>query len=313
VSDAAATPRVVVFGPSPLLGVEIEHRGAEAGDELHLHAGGQGVWAARMAAELGGDPVLFGLLGGETGVVLSEVLARMPFELRLVETVGASGAYVLDRRSGETRMVAQAWAPAPTRHEVDDLVSRTTAAALGAGAMLVGGPVPSDALPLAVYGTIVTDVRASGTPVLVDLAPPRLESALTGEPDVVKLNDWELAQFANGAVDEPEQLLAAARALLARGARAVIVTRGGEPAIALRGEEVWRLVPPRLQRGMREGCGDAMLGALGAAYARGLGWEESLRLGAAAGAANFLRHGLGSAEAGVVHELRERVTLERLE
>src|SRR4051794_6633153 len=55
-------PRIAVFGPDPLLTVAIERR-ADGGDELHLHAGGQGVWVARIARELGGDPVLCGFAG----------------------------------------------------------------------------------------------------------------------------------------------------------------------------------------------------------------------------------------------------------
>ncbi len=101
----------------------------------------------------------------------------------------------------------------------------------------------------------------------------------------------------------------AAERLLERGAGAVIVTRGPDPALVLRGDEAWELVPPRFERGQREGCGDTMTGALAAGLARGLPWEEVLVLGAAAGAANFLRHGLGTGERAVVEELCERVEL----
>ncbi len=52
-----------------------------------------------------------------------------------------------------------------------------------------------------------------------------------------------------------------------------------------------------------------MMGGLAAAWAAGLGWPEALRRGAAAGAANFLRHGLGSGSREVVDELLPRVEL----
>jgi hypothetical protein len=55
--------------------------------------------------------------------------------------------------------------------------------------------MPGEALPLEVYGDLIADVRASGCRTLVDLSTPRLDSALRGEPDLVKLNDWELAEF----------------------------------------------------------------------------------------------------------------------
>ena len=55
-----------------------------------------------------------------------------------------------------------------------------------------------------------------------------------------------------------------------------------------------------------------MMGALAAALATGRSWQDALVLGAAAGAANFLRHGLGTAARDVVEELAGRVELRRL-
>jgi fructose-1-phosphate kinase PfkB-like protein len=54
-----------------------------------------------------------------------------------------------------------------------------------------------------------------------------------------------------------------------------------------------------------------MFGAIAAAWAAGEPWEDLLRTGAAAGAAAFLRHGLGSVTREVVQELRASVRVER--
>jgi 1-phosphofructokinase len=304
-------PRVTVFGPHPLLSITIERLGTGE-DDIHLHAGGQGVWVARMAGQMGADPVLCSFCGGETGRLLRPLLETLPGEVRCVETASTSGCYVIDRRSGERQIVAQRWSEPPSRHETDDLFSLTCAAALGSDVLVVCGPVPQDAFPLELYRNLVADVRAGGTKVIVDLSSPRLDSALEGEPDIVKLDAWQLAEFVSGPVSEPEQLRAAAEAVLSRGARSVLVTRGGEPALVLRNGSAWELAPPSFDGGAPEGSGDSMVGALAAAIARGLDWEQALRLGAAAGAANFLRHGLGTGSRSVVDELVERVELRPL-
>jgi 1-phosphofructokinase len=303
-------PRVAIFGPHPLLSVVIERRGAV--DDVHLHAGGQGVWVARTAGELGAHTVLCGFIGAEPGIPLEALLDRLPGERRLVRTAGPSGTYVHDRRDGERVPVATALSPAPSRHELDELFSVTTAAALEADVLAVCNPFPGDALPLEVYGNLVADVRGNGTPVLVDLSSPRLDSALGGGPDLVKLNDWELAQFVAAPVGEPGELRAAVDRLRDGGARAVLVTRGERPAVAFRDGEAWEVVPPRFDRGHREGCGDTMLGAMAAAWAAGEDWEACLRVGAAAGAAAFLRHGLGSVTRDVVDGLTGAVDVRRL-
>ncbi len=174
------------------------------------------------------------------------------------------------------------------------------------------GPYPPESLPLEIYGNLVADVRANGARVVVDLSPPRLDSALEGGPDLVKINDWELAKYIAGPVDSPERMRGAAQRLLDAGAGAAIVTRAGEPALVIRGDEAWELVPPRFERGAREGCGDSMMGGLAYGMAAGLDWEEALRTGAGAGAANFLRNGLGSGTRAVIDDLARKVELRPL-
>jgi 1-phosphofructokinase len=139
-----------------------------------------------------------------------------------------------------------------------------------------------------------------------------LDSALRGKPDLVKLNDWQLAEWVRGPVSKPGQLHDAAQRLRERGARAVIVTRGAQPALVLTEDRAWELKPPDLTRGFREGCGDAMMGALAASWAQGESFERAVAVGAAAGAANFLRHGLGSASREVVERLLGSVELRAL-
>jgi 1-phosphofructokinase len=304
-----AEPSVAVFGPNPMLSITVESLGEGGGDDIHLHAAGQGVWVARMAAELGARPALCGFVGGETGRVLRPLLEEMAVDLRLVETASPSGSYLHDRRSGEREPLAQCAAAPPSRHELDELFSSTVAAAIDRGVLALCGPYPGEALPLEVYGALVTDVRANGTKVVVDLSPPRLDSALEGGPEVIKINDWELAKYISGPVDTRQRMRDAAMRLLDAGAGAAIITRAEEPAMVLRGDDAWELVPPRFERGAREGCGDSMMGGLAFSLAAGLGWEDTLRLAAAAGAANFLRAGLGSGTREVIEDLARQVEL----
>jgi len=305
--------KVAVFGPHPMLSITVEALTSEGGDDIHLHAAGQGVWVARMAAELGAEPVLCGFIGGETGSVLRPLLEQMSVDLRLVETGEASGCYLHDRRSGEREPLAQSASLPPSRHEVDELFSSAVAAAIDSDVLALCGPYPGEALPIEIYGSLVADAKGNGTPAVVDLSPPRLDSALEGGPALVKINDWELARYVEGPVDTTERTRAALQKMLDAGAGAAIVTRAGEPAMVLRGEQAWELIPPRFEHGSREGCGDSMMGALAACMAAGMEWEETLRTAAAAGAANFLRRGLGSGSREVIEDLTTKVELRRLD
>ena len=299
-------PRIAVFGPDPLLTIAVERR-PDGGDEIHVHAGGQGVWVARMAHTLGGTPVLCGFVGGETGDVVRGLLDDHGIEPRLVASAQPTGCYVVDRRD-ERAMVAAQLAEARSRHEIDELLSVTGAAALGTAWMVVGNPYPAEGFPADAYSQLVADARANGVRVLADLSSPRLDAALEGGPEVVKLNDWELAEFVRAPVEGPG-LAAAASELRARGAGTVIVTRGERSAVAFSDEGELEIVAPVFTRGHREGCGDAMTGALAVELGRGASLSDALVLGAGAGAANFLRRGLGSASRDVVEELAAQVVV----
>lgn len=306
-------PRVAIFSPNPMISIAIESFSADGGDDIHVHPAGQGVWVARMAAELGAEPVLCGFIGGEVGSILRPLLEEMPIELRLIETAEPSGIYIHDRRSGERVPIAQSAALPASRHDVDDLFSVTVAAALDCDLLAICGPYPDNTVPLEIYGSLVADVKANGVPVIVDLSSPRLDSALEGKPDLVKINDWQIAGFIDGPVDTEERMRAAMEQVQAKGAQSLIITRAGDPALALRDGKLWELTPPKFERGAREGCGDSMMGALAATTAAGRDWEDVLRLSAAAGATNFLRSGLGTGSRNVIEELAPRVQLRELE
>ncbi|STZ34614.1 1-phosphofructokinase family hexose kinase [Mycolicibacterium smegmatis] len=101
---------VVIFAPLPVLTVTVEDRSGE--DDIHVHAGGQGVWQSRMVASLGVPTVLCSALGGETGSVLGHLLPTTDVTLRMVPVSSRNGAYVHDRRKGDREVVAGR-APAP--------------------------------------------------------------------------------------------------------------------------------------------------------------------------------------------------------
>ena len=302
-------PRVAVCGPSPLLATSIESAPDGAGDAIEVAAAGQGVWVATAAAVMGAEVVLCGLSGGGVGRALAPLLDALAIQTRLVPTTQCAGGYVVDRRGGRDDVVATAWSAPPTRGEIDDLLGVTVAAAQDSEVLVVCNPMPGDLLPLDVYATVVGQARAAGCRVLVDLSSPRLDSALRGRPHLVKINDWELAEFAVGPVADPADRDAAIDRMRSGGAGSVVVTRGDESVHAV--DELGarlELVPPHLGPGDPAGCGDAMSGALAAALAEDRPWLEAVRLGVAAGAAHFVRGAVDEASRPWVEELARQVT-----
>ena len=136
---------ITVFAPSPVLTITVEN--GHANPEIHLHAGGQGFWVARMARRLGAEIRLCVPLGGETGTVLESLLAAGGIKLIPTRVGSANGAYLHDRRTGERKEIAQVHSPSLQRHELDDLYDATLAAGLTSELVLLTGPQNEDVLP----------------------------------------------------------------------------------------------------------------------------------------------------------------------
>ena len=103
--------------------------------------------------------------------------------------------------------------------------------------------------------------------------------------------------------------MTAARDLQRAGAEVVLVTRAEEPALVAIGEQMCEMVVPNLEPAEPRGAGDSLTAGVVAGLAWGLDLAGALRLGGAAGAANVVRHGLGTGSRHAVELLAGRVQL----
>lgn len=298
--------RVVIFAPSPLLTVTVEEH--SAGDELHLHAGGQGVWEARMLRSMGVDVTMCCALIGESGTVVRHLLEDEGLTVAAVEVDGRGGGYVHDRRGGERVPVVELEGSSLERHDLDELYGVTLREAVDADAVILSGPAGDGVLPADVYRRLAADLRAAGRTVVVDLAGDRLTAALEGGVDIAKVSDEELV--ADGRAEEnDESIMAAMRSMAEEGAATVIVSRSPEPALVLHGGELFAVDMPEFETADTSGAGDSLTAGVTAAVSRGEPILDAITLGAAAGALNVTRHGLGTGDPEAIAKLRRLATV----
>lgn len=298
---------VVILAPSPLLTVTVEDRAGEP--DIHVHAGGQGVWQARMISSLGVPVVLCAGLGGETGHVLAHLIPSEGVTLHAVPVEARNGGYVHDRRAGEREVVAHSPGAALGRHEQDALYELTLREGLRHGFALLSGPHDDHVLPDAVYRRLATDLGGNGVFVAADLAGSRLDALLDAAPALVKVSHEELLQDGRADDDSPAALIAAMRAMRKQSAGTIVVSRAADPALALVDDDVVAIHLPTLEPAETMGAGDSMTAGMVATLADGGDVREALRIGAACGALNTVRHGLGSGGADAVQVLSDRITL----
>jgi 1-phosphofructokinase len=298
---------VMIFAPAPQLTVTVERPTEHV--EIHLHPGGQGIWQARMLSALGAQVTLCAAVGGEIGKVLAALIPEPGIDLHTVTRQSGSGAYVHDRREGERVEIADVPGAPLSRHELDELYGLTLAHGLRADVSILSGPADSGVVPADVYRRLALDLGNGGSRVVADLSGGHLDAVLAGRPAFVKVSHEELLRDGRAADDSEESLITALYRVRDDGARAAVVSRADAPALALLDDEVIEVRMPKLEAYDPRGAGDPMTAGVAAVLARGGDLRDALRTGAAAGAVNVTRHGLGTGRADVVDQLVDRVEL----
>jgi 1-phosphofructokinase len=275
--------------------------------EVHIHAGGQGIWVGRMAAVLGAEVTLCAALGGETGQVLRSLIADEAMTLRATKMQSPNTVYVHDRRGGTREEVARTAPPTLSRHEADDLYGAAISAAMACDAVILTAPQPQSLIDPGTYSRLARDIARNQITAVADLTGEHLREALSAGVRLVKVSADRLIKDGYAAGDSTAELRTGLARLRELGACDVVVSREDEPALALIGDRSVELVAPRLEAFDPQGTGDSQTAAMAYGLASGQTTEESLKLGMAAGALNVTRRGMGSGTKTDIEQLAHSV------
>jgi 1-phosphofructokinase family hexose kinase len=265
-------------------------------DDVAVTPGGKGVNVARVARALDAPALLVGFAPGRTGQAAARLLVDEGLEIDAVPVGGElrSTAVVLERGGRVTVMNE----PGPRLGAGDwERYERAVATHLEDHAVLAcSGSVPPGT-PEDGYARLVALARERGAVSLVDANGPPLAAALGARPEFVTPNLAEAEGLLLGRAKETveagdpaevrQRAAVAAAGLVARGARTAIVTAGaaGAAVVVEDGEPRWHPAP-RVEVRNPIGAGDALVGGLCAALARGEPPDTAVALGLATAAAS---------------------------
>ncbi|MEU6538416.1 PfkB family carbohydrate kinase [Streptomyces sp. NPDC047000] len=292
--------------------------------EVEVTAGGKGVNIARVVRAFGRRAVLTGLVADDDRAQLLGLLAGEGAEFVAVPMPGRVRVAVVMIESGPGRITIVNEAGSPIASEVwDRYAAAVTEQLPGHGVLICSGSLPPGA-PLDGYGRLVERAHGAGVLAMVDTAPPALRAALAAGPDLVAPNLAEAESAISGTsgmilADGPdnvrERAEEAARALVALGARAAVVTAGGAGlALATGTDDVPRwieTVPVEVVSAV--GAGDSFLAGVALALAErppgsAVDWLPAVLRGAATATASCEQLRAGGVDPARVRELLARLT-----
>jgi ribokinase len=151
-------------------------------------------------------------------------------------------------------------------------------------------------IPLAISLAALRIARQEGVRTIFNPAPAKSElpAEIYALCDVICPNESETQLLTRMPVDTPEQCVAAARELLARGAGTVILTLGQRGSVVVTADQTQYLPARQVQAVDSTGAGDAYVGSLAYCWARGDALSEAARRAGAIATRSVLKRGTQS-------------------
>ncbi len=109
------------------------------------------------------------------------------------------------------------------------------------------------------YRDLAQFVRDRGAKVAIDGSGPEFRAALAVKPELIKPNQFELAELVGRPLKTIHDVIAAAREVIAGGVEQVLCSLGKDGAILVTSDEVMHCEPEHAASGTPVGAGDILL------------------------------------------------------
>lgn len=271
--------------------------------------GGGGINVARVIARLGGKVTAIFPSGGISGKLLEQLLRAEGLSQIAVPTQKETreDVTVLEEATGQQYRFVM---PGAALSDTEQGALLEALCDCPADIVVLSGSLP-EGVHADVYGQIAETCHARGQRLVVDSSGPALKAALSHGVFLIKPNARELDALSERTLTTEEDLIAAARAVIAQGgAKFVALTLAERGARLISRNSVLRATAPTVTPLSTVGAGDSFTGGFAWALSRKLDLSQCLRYGVAAGTAALLGHGTELARADDVHRLADAIAVE---
>jgi tagatose 6-phosphate kinase len=252
---------------------------------MDLVVGGKGVNVSRELKMLGEETLATGFFGGEIGDLLQRLLnaERMLQDFVRVRGMTREGVTYLE---SDGRWSAVFEPPhAVTPDEAEQLIARCSRLLEKSSWIVCSGSSPGPEAD-EIYASVIRRARELGVPSVLDSYGEAFRKALRTGPTMIQCNRQELSKNLSLQISSARDVHKALETLLGYGAAYAVMTDGAGPLYATMGEIFWKVRPPEVRSVNTTGSGDTMVAAILSRLLDDAPFEEALRYGVAAGAAN---------------------------
>lgn len=275
--------------------------------------GGKGINVSRAVANLGGDTLALGFLGGTSGQFIADSLAEMniPHDFTWLSGTTRTNIKLVDPAVEQETEINEPGIKVDNS-QLQRLKENLLGKAEVGDYVVLTGSLPPGA-PADTYAELITELQAAGSKVILDTSGQPLEQGLEAEPYLIKPNRVELETLVKQNLTEIEEIIAAGKKLCGQGIEVVVVSLGAEGAVTISSRGVWKTTPPSVEPASTVGAGDTLVGALILKLSQGKSLESALTYATAASAGSVLQPGTQLCTSSELEKLLPQTTVTELE
>ena len=246
-----------------------------------IHPGGKGVNVSRALSSYGVDTyaILVGAsLGGRW---FDEKLTELNINHEVVMTTGVtrSNLTIVERNGSVTKINEQGF---PITDEILDEVRKALANLDLKDQWVVFAGRLNNGAPTDTYLHLAQYARSLGAKVAIDASDVELKDSLWSDgPDLIKPNQHELASIVGRELNTINEVVDAAREIIATGVKTIVCSLGADGALYITKDDAVHVEPEFPVNGVPVGAGDILLatflagGANKDALANAVSWSAA--------------------------------------
>jgi 1-phosphofructokinase family hexose kinase len=254
-------------------------------------AGGRGMNASRVLHSFGAKTLAIVTSGGVNGERLQKLAAKSGFPVKVVPIHNEIrvNLTITDKQGLAIRLNERG--PLITLEELTRVEKVVANRLESASWLMLCGSIPPG-VSADFYTKLIRMARERKVKTMLDTDGDALLHGIEAAPTIVSPNQPEAERLLNRALITRAQFLEAATRIKAMGAEAVLLSLGGRGVVAVNGNQLLEVIPPRTDAVSPLGAGDALAAAYVWAASKRKDFGECVRWAVAAGTASAMQPGL---------------------
>lgn len=255
--------------------------------------GGKGLNVSKPASIAGAKVVATGFVGGHAGNYIEGELKPFGIESAFyhMQEESRSCINIWDTvQKKQTEFLEPGFTV--SEEDFEGFVEKFKSLVKDADVVAMSGSVPKG-LDGRAYQRLVKIVKEAGKKVILDTSGKLLTAGIEAKPTMIKPNIDEIRMLTGSSCDDLNEIMEAAEQIHKEGVEVVAVSLGGDGAIVVSSEGVYRAIVPKIDAVNTVGCGDSMIAGFALGFAEGLSIADTLKKASAISAAAALREETG--------------------